>query len=92
MRANARPPGVCFDLEYQVRGLPQRGILARLMTASGQSRRLNDVGMSASPPTTDVSLRRSEPTLWAMYGRRPRCKMNLAFCEAFGCSHVSGLT
>ena len=33
MRANARLPGVCFDLEYQVRGLPQRGILARLMTA-----------------------------------------------------------
>ena len=31
-------------------------------------------------------------TLRAMYGRRPRCKMNLAFCEAFGCSHVSGLT
>ena len=26
-----------------------------------------------------------------MYGRRPRCKRNLAFCEAFGCSHVSGL-
>jgi hypothetical protein len=30
-------------------------------------------------------------TLWAMYGRRPRCKRNLTFCEAFGCSHVSGL-
>src|SRR5207302_10108770 len=28
---------------------------------------------------------------WAMYGRRPRCKRNLTFCEAFGCSHVSGL-
>ena len=27
----------------------------------------------------------------AMYGRRPRCKRNLTFCEAFGCSHVSGL-
>ena len=26
-----------------------------------------------------------------MYGRRPRCKGNLTFCEAFGCSHVSGL-
>ena len=30
-------------------------------------------------------------SLRAMYGRRPRCKRNLAFCEAFGCSHVSGL-
>jgi hypothetical protein len=29
--------------------------------------------------------------LWAMYGRRPRCKRNLMFCEAFGCSHVYGL-
>jgi len=28
---------------------------------------------------------------WAMYGRRPRCKRNLMFCEAFGCSHVYGL-
>ena len=36
------------------------------MSLSGQSRRLSDVGMSvSSPPTTDVSLRRSEPTLWA---------------------------
>ena len=36
-----------------------------LMSVLGQSRRLSDVGMSASPPTTDVSLRRIEPTLWA---------------------------
>ena len=35
------------------------------MSQLGQSRRFRDVGMSASPPTTDVSLRRSEPTLWA---------------------------
>ena len=33
----------------------------------------------------------SQCPLWAMYGRRPRCKRNLTFCEAFGCSHVSGL-
>jgi len=26
-----------------------------------------------------------------MYGRRPRCKKNLTFYEAFGCSHVYGL-
>jgi hypothetical protein len=32
----------------------------------GHSRRLSDVGMSASPPTTDGSLRLSEPTLWAI--------------------------
>ena len=31
----------------------------------GQTRRLICLGMSASPPTPDVSLRRSEPTLWA---------------------------
>ena len=27
-----------------------------------------------------------------MYGRCPRCKRNLTFCEAFGCSHVYGLS
>src|SRR6516164_2795136 len=26
-----------------------------------------------------------------IYRDRPRCKRNLTFCEAFGCSHVSGL-
>jgi hypothetical protein len=26
-----------------------------------------------------------------MYGRRPRCKMNLTISEAFGCGHVFGL-
>src|SRR6266567_1895561 len=36
------------------------------MTALGQTRLLSDVlGMSASPPTPDVSLRRSEPPQWA---------------------------
>ena len=40
------------------------------MSPLGQSRRLSDVGMSASTPTTDVSLRRSEPTLWANFGSR----------------------
>ena len=39
------------------------------MCETGQSRRLSDVGMSASPPTTDLSLRRSEPTLWANFCR-----------------------
>ena len=34
-------------------------------SGSGQSRRLSDVGMSASPPTPDVWLRRSKPTLRA---------------------------
>jgi hypothetical protein len=40
---------------------------------------------------SDHSRRECEMTRRAMYGRRPRCKRNLAFCEAFGCSHVSGL-
>jgi hypothetical protein len=39
----------------------------------------------------DIIVRRSEVTLRAMYGRRPRCKRNPTICEAFGCSHVSGL-
>jgi hypothetical protein len=34
-------------------------------SVQGQTRRLICLGMSASPPTPDVSLRRSEPTLWA---------------------------
>jgi hypothetical protein len=29
--------------------------------------------------------------LWAMYGRRPRCRRNLTISEAFGCGHVFGL-
>jgi hypothetical protein len=41
------------------------------MSPSGQPRRLSDVGMSASPLTTDVSLRRSELTLRAIIGSRP---------------------
>ena len=36
---------------------------------SGQSRRFSDVGMSASPPTPDVSLQGNEPTLRANSGR-----------------------
>jgi hypothetical protein len=42
-------------------------------------------------PDSDQILQRSEMSRWAMYGRRPQCKRNLTFCEAFGCSHVSGL-
>ena len=42
-------------------------------------------------PESRHSPARAACLLRAMYGRRPRCKMNLAFCEAFGCSHVSGL-
>jgi hypothetical protein len=46
---------------------------------------------SALPPIAAMIVRRSGTTRCAMYGRRPRCKRNLTFCEAFGCSHVSGL-
>jgi hypothetical protein len=28
---------------------------------------------------------------WVMYGRRPRCKRNLAISEGVGCGHVFGL-
>jgi hypothetical protein len=34
----------------------------------GQPRRLSDLGMSASPPTPDVSLQGNEPTLRANNG------------------------
>jgi hypothetical protein len=42
-------------------------------------------------PESCRDCRRTVRPLRAMYGRRPRCKRNLTFCEAFGCSHVSGL-
>jgi len=39
------------------------------MSLEGQSRRLGCLGMSASPPTPDVSLRGSEPTVRASSGK-----------------------
>jgi hypothetical protein len=42
-------------------------------------------------PNSGHSSGRLKGPLRAMYGRRPRCKRNLTFCEAFGCSHVFGL-
>ena len=38
------------------------------MSELGQPRRLSGLGMSASPPTPDVGLQRSEPTLRANSG------------------------
>ena len=38
------------------------------MSELGQPRRLSGLGMSASPPTPDVWLQRSEPTLRANSG------------------------
>ena len=57
-------------------------------SAAIHSRRPRDISFS---PTSDQIAALRQPTFRAMYGRRPRCKMNLTFCEAFGCSHVSGL-
>jgi hypothetical protein len=49
------------------RTLLRRGILARLMSVQGQTRHIHDVrAMSACAPTPEVSLRRGEPTRWAM--------------------------
>ena len=48
----------------------------------GQTRRSSCLGMSASPPTPDVSLQGNEPTLRAMCGRLQVGKENL---------HVAGL-
>ena len=47
-----------------------------LNDVKGHSRRLSNVGMSASPLTPDVGLRRSEPTLRARY-RLMRCSTKL---------------
>ena len=48
--------------------------------------------MSVVAPIADIQSQRSEMTLSAMYGRRPRCKGKIGhFSEAFGCSHVFGL-
>ena len=49
--------------EYHVRICEGLGV--KFPGSTRHSRRLNDVGMSASPPTPDVSLRGSEPTLRA---------------------------
>ena len=38
------------------------------MSLWGQLRRLSNLGMSASPPTSDIGLRRCEPTLGATNG------------------------
>ena len=66
-----------MPLLYLLRGDPSRGTEAEL-------------NVRFAPKATEL-LRHRELSQRAMYGRRPRCKMNLAFCEAFGCSHVSGL-
>jgi hypothetical protein len=54
---------------------PSKAVVAQgtrraAMSDLGQSRRLNHVGMFASPPTTDLS--RGEPTLWATFGHSRR--------------------
>ena len=54
------------------------------------------VGPTATAPhlnstESDRQSSKRDPALRAMYGRCPRCKSNLTFCEAFGCSHVYGL-
>jgi hypothetical protein len=58
------------------------------MSQLGQKRRLSDVGMSASPPTSDVRLRRTEPTLGAINvrfaSRRTAAKFASLFDEAGG--------
>ena len=50
-----------------------------LENSQGQSRRLSDVGMSASPPTPDVWLRCSEPTFRAN-SRLMRCSKVEGLC------------
>ena len=48
----------------------------------GQSRRLSDVGMSASPPTPDVWLRRSEPTQYVLRATPASAVANLLGIDA----------
>jgi len=64
------------------------------MSVQGHSRPMHSVPVPINVrrySNSDIIVRRSEVTLWAMYGRRPRCKRNLTFSETFGCSHVYGL-
>ena len=62
-----------------------------LLSVSGQPRRLSNLGMSASTPTSDVSLQRSKPTLRAMCGRLRVGKDFLHECSIGRCGHVFGL-
>ena len=54
------------------------------MSDMGQTRRLSCPGMSASPPTSDVSLRASEPTL--------RANFKLMHCTIEGVYLIASLT
>jgi len=56
------------------RSRPNRRTTASDVT--GHSRRLSNVGMSASPLTPDVGLRRSEPTLRAIRGPTGACSLS----------------
>jgi hypothetical protein len=49
-------------------GLINLRLLTDFFNKIGQTRRSSCLGMSASPPTPDVSLRGSEPTLRATSG------------------------
>jgi hypothetical protein len=52
------------------------------MAEMGQPRRLSDLGMSASPPTSDIGLRRCEPTLGAILMHRSKhylCSITAGF-------------
>ena len=46
---------------------------------------------AAIPPIASVFVQCGKSAVWAMYGRRPRCKRNLTIREWVGCSHVFGL-
>ena len=61
----ARRPGSDHTAIARV-ATAMRPNLARSMSDMGQPRRLSDLGMSASPPTPDASLRGNEATLRAI--------------------------
>ena len=58
-------------------------------TAVGQTRRSSCLGMSASPPTPDVSLQGNEPTLRAKSGRQPLYSITSSALAMIVCGNVS---
>jgi hypothetical protein len=58
-------------------------------TAVGQTRRSSCLGMSASPPTPDVSLQGNEPTLRAISGRQPLYSITSSALAMIVCGNVS---
>jgi hypothetical protein len=65
MSRRSRPGTMILETKFQLEAMVHHSKYAGRTSATGQMRRLSCLGTSASPPTSDVSLRRSELTLRA---------------------------